>query len=176
MADKIGVSQRTLRAWRYMGIVPFVKVRKIILFSEEEVLQAPKNSAGRSDDEQSRIPPLEREKDRLEGRSGAARENSSNQTLQDSAPAVNVDHERRPIERQGNVVLFEISRGRTASYEVIAPTGRWCFSLLFQAESKFDRLTAERGGVIRRHNLPKNDSRRSETDTHARGALRSIFP
>ena len=39
MAEVIGVSQRTLRAWRDMGLVPFIKIRKVILFDEAEVLQ-----------------------------------------------------------------------------------------------------------------------------------------
>jgi DNA-binding transcriptional MerR regulator len=38
MAEKIGVSQRTLRSWRDMGLVPFIKIRKVILFDEAEVL------------------------------------------------------------------------------------------------------------------------------------------
>jgi hypothetical protein len=40
MSEKIGVSQRTLRGWRDMGLVPFIKIRKVILFDESEVLQA----------------------------------------------------------------------------------------------------------------------------------------
>jgi len=39
MAERIGVSARTLRAWRDMGLVPFIKIRKVILFDEAEVLQ-----------------------------------------------------------------------------------------------------------------------------------------
>jgi Helix-turn-helix domain len=39
MADKIGVSVRTLRNWRDQKIIPFIKVKKVILFDEQEILQ-----------------------------------------------------------------------------------------------------------------------------------------
>jgi len=40
LAEKIGVSPRTLRAWRVLRIIPFIKVRKVILFDEADVLAA----------------------------------------------------------------------------------------------------------------------------------------
>jgi DNA-binding transcriptional MerR regulator len=39
MAERIGISKRTLRAWRDLGLVPFIKVKRLILFNEREVLK-----------------------------------------------------------------------------------------------------------------------------------------
>jgi DNA-binding transcriptional MerR regulator len=39
LASFIGVSKRTLRAWREMGLIPFLKVRSLILYDPNEVLQ-----------------------------------------------------------------------------------------------------------------------------------------
>jgi hypothetical protein len=40
VAEKMKVSLRTLRQWRDLKIIPFVKVRNVILLDESEVLAA----------------------------------------------------------------------------------------------------------------------------------------
>jgi hypothetical protein len=43
----------------------------------------------------------------------------------------------------------ELSRDRASSYEVVPPIGEcWSFSLLYQAESKFERIVAQRNGGL----------------------------
>jgi hypothetical protein len=37
MAGRLGVSERTLRSWRAVRIVPFIKIRKVILFDPDAV-------------------------------------------------------------------------------------------------------------------------------------------
>jgi helix-turn-helix protein len=37
MARRLGVSERTLRSWRSARIVPFIKIRKAILFDPDAV-------------------------------------------------------------------------------------------------------------------------------------------
>jgi hypothetical protein len=38
MAARLSVTQRTLRNWRYLRLVPFLKIRGIILFDPAKVL------------------------------------------------------------------------------------------------------------------------------------------
>ena len=40
MAERLSVTRRTLRNWRFLQLVPFIKVRGIILFDPEKVIAA----------------------------------------------------------------------------------------------------------------------------------------
>lgn len=40
MAERLSVTRRTLRNWRSLQLVPFIKVRGIILFDPEKVVAA----------------------------------------------------------------------------------------------------------------------------------------
>ncbi len=56
---------------------------------------------------------------------------------------------RQVIRCQDDVLLYKLSRGRASSYEVVSPIGEcWSFSLLYQAESKFERIVAQRNGGL----------------------------
>jgi hypothetical protein len=83
------------------------------------------------------------------GKKGAAGERtpqsfpSEKNIIASSAPG---NSDRKLIRTRGGLMLYELAQGRGKFYEIVSPIGEcWRFSLRYQAESKFDRLT--RGGV-----------------------------
>lgn len=59
----------------------------------------------------------------------------------------NINPARQLIRCQNDWLLNELSQGK--AYEVVSPIGEcWRFSLRYQAESKFERIVAQRNGGL----------------------------
>jgi hypothetical protein len=82
------------------------------------------------------------------GHRGREKEISS-ATLPETELIVNAD--RVLIESRPGVKLWRLPGGR--SYEVVSTAGSWRFSLLYQAQGKFERLTPDKSSRIRRSSL-----------------------
>jgi len=61
----------------------------------------------------------------------------------------NSDPVRHLVRCQDGVLLYELKRGTSTSFEVVAPNGDcWCYTLLYSAESKWSRLVGKTGGDL----------------------------
>jgi hypothetical protein len=64
-----------------------------------------------------------------------------------SAPG-NSDSVRHLVRCRDGVLLYELKRGASTSFEVVAPNGDcWCYKLLYSAESKWSRLVGKTEGA-----------------------------
>ena len=82
----------------------------------------------------------------LGGNRGAKIVNGSNVTA--SSTFSNSDPVRQLIRCQDDVLLYQLKRGRSTSFEVISQLGDcWRFSLLYQAENKWARLLPKTEGA-----------------------------
>jgi hypothetical protein len=72
----------------------------------------------------------------------------------------NSDPVRQLIHCKDGVLLYELKRGASTSFEVVAPNGDcWCYKLLYSAESKWSRLVGKAGG----QNEERKQQERAET-------------
>jgi hypothetical protein len=80
---------------------------------------------------------------KLGGDPGAKTEEINSDKVATSTQPGNSNPLRQIIRCQDDVLLYELTQGRTTFYEVVSPTGEcWSFSLLYQAKGKFERLAA----------------------------------
>jgi hypothetical protein len=78
---------------------------------------------------------------------GAKTEEINSTRVTTSAQPSNSNPARRIIRCQDDVLLYDLGQGngRANSYEVVSPSGDcWRFSLLYEAEAKFERLAARK--------------------------------
>lgn len=91
--------------------------------------------------------PPEKEKPRLGGQGSNTRKVDGS-SIAPWGVFGNSDPVRQLVRCQDDVLLYELTRGRATSFEVVAPNGDcWCYPLRYQAESKWSRLLTKTEGA-----------------------------